>query len=182
MGPAPPGALPLNYLIPIAVAVGIIILRNSRARRLRIETLWVLPVVYVLLLATSLGAAPPPLTPVGVGLLVLGAAVGAALGWQRGRFTEIRIHPETHDLSSRQSAIGIVFILAIFGVRYFARGLLASNAGTLHLSVAAVLDALFVLAIAMLSVQRLELWLRASRMLAGARTAKESGAQPPLVS
>src|SRR5579871_1621494 len=182
MGSAPPGALPLNYLIPIAVAVGIIVLRNSRARRLRIETLWVLPVVYVALLATSLGAAPPPVTPVSIALLVLGAAIGAALGWQRGRFTEIHIHPETHELSSRQSALGILFILAIFAVRYGARGFLADHAQSLHLPVAAALDALFVLVIAMLSVQRLELWLRASRMLAEARAAKETGAQPPLVS
>jgi hypothetical protein len=171
-----------NALIPIVIVVGVLILRNSRPRRLRIETLWVLPVIYVGLLASSLAAAPPPVTPVSISLLVLGFVIGAALGWQRARFTEIHIHPETHDISSRQSAVGLLFVLAIFAVRYFARDFLAANARSLHLPVVAALDALFVLAIAMLATQRLELWLRASKMLAEAKAAKTSGTQPPLVS
>ena len=178
----PSGGGSLNALIPIGIAVLIIVLRNSRPRRLRIETLWVMPVIYVALVASSLAAAPPPVTPVSIALLTLGFAVGAALGWQRGRFTEIHIHPATHDISSRQGAIGLVFILAIFAVRYFARDFLTANAGALHIPVIAALDAFFVLAIAMLSVQRLELWLRASRMLTEAKAAKAAGTQPPLVS
>jgi hypothetical protein len=85
-------------------------------------------------------------------------------------------------LSSRQSPIGLVFIFAIFAVRYGARDLLASNAGLLHIPAAAALDAFFALAIAMLSVQRLELWTRASRMLAEAEAAKQGGAPPKIVS
>jgi len=178
----PSGGSSFGALVPIAIVVGVILLRNSRPRRLRIETLWIFPVVYVLLLASSLAAAPPPVTPVSIGLLLLGFVLGAAIGWQRGRFTRIDIHPETHDLTSRQSAIGLVFIFAIFAVRYGARDFLAANAASLHLPVIAALDAFFVLAIAMLSVQRLELWIRASKMLAEAKAAKTSGSQPPLVS
>ena len=173
-----PGSSPLSYLLPIGVALVVILLRNSRPRRLRVESLWILPTVYVLLLASSLAAAPPPVTPASVGLLVLGFALGAALGWQRGRFTKIDIDPQTHEMSSQQSVIGLVFILAIFAVRFGARGLLAANAGALHIPIAAALDAFFALAIAMLSVQRLEVWLRASKMLADARAAK---APPPIV-
>jgi hypothetical protein len=173
---------PWGLILPIGIAVVVLVLRNSRARRLRIETLWIVPVVYVFLLGSALAAAPPPLTPVSVGLLVLGFAVGTAIGWQRGRFTEIHIHPETHDLSSRQSPIGLIFIFAIFAVRYGARDFLATNAGTLHIPVVAALDAFFALAVAMLSVQRLELWMRASRMLAEAKAAKADGLPPTIVS
>jgi len=126
-------------------------------------------VVYIALLASSLAAAPPPITPLSIGILVAAFLIGAAIGWQRGRFTEIRIHPETHDLSAQQSPIGMVFILAIFAVRYGARDFLAANAASLHLPVIAALDAFFVLAVAMIAVQRLELWLRASQMLADAK-------------
>src|SRR5215469_13702055 len=135
----------LRYLIPVGVAVAVIILRNSRPRRLRIETLWVLPAIYVALLASSLAAAPPPLTPVSLGMIGLGLMLGAAVGWQRGRFTQIDIHPETHDLTSRQSPIGLVFIFAILAVRYGARSLLTADAGTLHIPVVAALDAFFAL-------------------------------------
>src|SRR5580704_2338579 len=99
---------PLSTIIPIVIVVAVVLLRNSRARRLRIETLWVFPVIYIGLLASSLAAAPPPITPLSVGILVAAFLIGAAMGWQRGRFTEIRIHPETHDLSAQQSPIGMV--------------------------------------------------------------------------
>ena len=174
-----PGNSPLSYLIPIGIAAAVILLRNSRPRRLRVESLWILPALYLVMLAGGLAAAPPPLTPVGVGLIVLGFALGAALGWQRGRFTKIDIHRETHELSARQSAIGLVFIFAIVAVRYGARDLLAANAGALHIPLTAALDAFVALAIAMLSVQRLELWLRASKMLADAKAANANGAPPP---
>jgi len=82
-----------SALIPIAILVGVLILRNSRARRLRIETLWIFPVIYIGVLVTYLAAAPPPITPVSISILVVAFLIGAAIGWQRGRFTEIRIHP-----------------------------------------------------------------------------------------
>src|SRR5262249_3318574 len=120
-------ASPLSYLIPIGVAVVVILVRNARPRRLRIEQLWVTPVVYVALVGLALSASPPPLTAASVVLLVAAAALGAALGWQRGRFTEIHIHPETHDLTARQSPIGLAFIFAIFALRYGARYLLVAD-------------------------------------------------------
>jgi hypothetical protein len=129
------------------------------------------------LLATTLAAAPPPVTPLSVGLLVAAFALGAALGWQRGRFMQIHIHPETHDLTSRASPIGLVFIFGVLVLRYAARDLLAGDAAALHLPIVAIGDAFIVLAVAMLSVQRLEAWMRASRMLAEARSA--SGPPPP---
>ena len=172
----------LNYLVPIAIAMGVILLRNSRPRRLRVETLWVFPLVYILMLASALAAAPPPLTVESLGLIVLAALIGGAIGWQRGRFTTLDLHPETHDLTARQSAIGLVFIFAIFAVRYGARGFLARNANILPIPTAAILDAFFVLAVAMLSVQRLEIWLRASKMLAEVQAAKAGTAPPTIVS
>ncbi len=161
----------------MAVVVAVVLLRNSRPRRLRIETLWVLPTVYVALLALALYEAPPPVTPVAIGLLALGIVVGAAIGWQRGRLMQIHIHPETHDMTSRASPIGLVFILGVLMLRYAARDLLAGNAASLHVPIVAIGDAFITLAVAMLSVQRLEVWMRASRMLAEAKSA--TGPPPP---
>jgi hypothetical protein len=178
MGPGlPTGASWLGYLVPMAAVVAVVVLRNSRPRRLRIETLWALPAVYVVLLGLALTEAPPPVTPLSIGLLILAAAVGAAIGWQRGRLMQIHIHPETHDMTSRASPIGIVFILGVLVLRYAARDLLAGNAGLLNVPVVAIGDAFIVLAVAMLSAQRIEVWRRASQMLAEARSA--SGPPPP---
>jgi hypothetical protein len=171
MPSAPPGASPLSYLIPLAIVAVVILLRNSRPRRLRIETLWLTPAIYLVLLASALAASPPPLTPTSIGLLVLGFLLGAGLGWQRGRFTNIHIHPETHDLTSRASPIGLVFIFAIVALRYALRGMITEPIA--GVPVIAFADALLVMAIAMLSTQRLEIWLRARRMLAEAKAGVE---------
>jgi len=166
-----------SYLVPLAIAVVIILARNMRPRRLRIEVLWLWPVIYMVLLVGALSAAPPPVTPVSIGLLVLGFVLGVAIGWQRGRFTNIHIHPETHDLTSRASPIGLIFIFAILALRIGLRSVLADNAAVLGVPVVAAGEALLVLAVAMLSTARLELWLRARRMLAEAQAA----AGPPKI-
>ena len=41
-------------LIPIVIAMGLVILRNSRARRLRIEAMWITPVMIVALIGLAL--------------------------------------------------------------------------------------------------------------------------------
>ena len=166
-----------QYLLPIGIAVIVIVLRNSRPRRLQIERLWVLPAIYLVMTISALAAAPPPVTPISIGLLVLGFLVGSALGWQRARFTEIHIHPETHDLSSRSSPIGIIFIFAILLLRVGARDFLATHPDLLDVPVVAIGDALLVMVVATLAAQRLEVWRRASQMLAEARGAV--GPPPP---
>jgi hypothetical protein len=159
-----------RYLIPIAFVVVIVVLRNSRPRPLRIARLWIGPAIYIFLLASSLTAAPPETTPLGIGLLIGGFLIGAGLGWQRARFTKIHIHPETHELSSRASPIGLIFIVGVLALRVFARSLLTgAQAADLHLPIIAAGDALLAMAVALLAAQRLEIWLRASRMLAEAR-------------
>ncbi len=177
MSAVPPGADLARYLVPIGIAAVIIVARNSRPRQLKIERLWMMPAIYLVLMAGALAEAPPPLTPVSIAILAAAFVLGAAIGWQRARFTQIHIHPETHELSSRSSPIGLLFIFAILIVRVAARGLLAGNASLLHLPVVAITDGLLLLAIAMLTTQRLEVWQRASRMLAEAKGA--SGPPPP---
>jgi hypothetical protein len=172
------GASLATYLVPLGIAALVIVLRNSRPRQLKIERLWVLPALYVILAASALAEAPPPPTPLSIAILVGSVAVGAAIGWQRARFTQIHIHPETHELSSRSSPIGILFIFAILVVRFAARDLLAGNARLLHLPLVAITDGFLLLAIAMLTTQRLEVWQRASRMLAEAKGAAP-GPPPP---
>jgi hypothetical protein len=172
------GASLASYLVPLGVVAVIIVLRNSRPRKLKIERLWVTPAIYLILMASALAEAPPPLTPVSIAILVGAFAIGAAIGWQRARFTQIHIHPETHDLTSRSSPIGILFIFAILVVRYAARDLLAGNAKLLHLPIVAITDGFLLLAIGMLTTQRLEVWQRASRMLAEAKGAAP-GPPPP---
>jgi hypothetical protein len=45
-GPAPSG--PWIYLVPL-IAVAMIVLRNARTRRLKVERLWISPALFLLL-------------------------------------------------------------------------------------------------------------------------------------
>ena len=128
-------------------------------------------------MVSSLSAAPPPITFVSIGLLVLGFLIGGGLGWQRARLMQIQIHPETHDMTSRASPIGILFIFGIVLLRYLAPAFLRSYPNLLSVPVVALADALLVMGVTMLSAQRLAIWQRASQMLAEARAS--IGPPPP---
>jgi len=165
-------------LIAIGVAAVILVLRNSRPRQLKIERLWLWPAIYVVLLGFSLADTPLDVTPFNIGLQAAAFAVGGGIGWQRARFIEIRIHPETHELASRASPIGVLFIFAILVLRLALRDWVAQNASSWHIPVVDIGTAFLVLAVGMLVGQRLEVWRRATRMLAEARAAGD-GPPPP---
>ena len=164
-----------SFLITAAVVVGIILLRNSRPRRLRIERLWVRPVLFALILATTLASAPPPLTPLGILMPAAALAIGCAAGWQRGRFMHITVDPATHDLTSRASPVGIIFILVLVAARFWMRGAVAQGASFGGVPAATATDALIAFAAGMMATQTLEMWLRARRLLAEAIAAKTAG-------
>jgi hypothetical protein len=170
-----------SYLVPLIVVAAVVLLRNRRPRKLKVDQLWVYPAILVVALGSALAAAPPPVTVTGIALLVGGFVLGGLLGWQRGRFTRIELDPATHDLTARSSPVGIVLILAVFALRYGLRDLIQLYPALIGVPVLAAGDALIALTIAMMGAQRLEMWLRARRMLEEAK-AGGSGATPPIVS
>ncbi len=119
-------------------------------------------------MALAIGSSPPPLEPTSLALIALATVIGAGLGWQRGRFIHIDVHPETHDLTTRVSPIGLLFIVAIVVGRVGLRAG-ASSVTRLHVPFAAVSDAIVLLLGAMMVAQGTEIWLRAHRVLAEAR-------------
>ncbi|MDQ2859169.1 MAG: DUF1453 family protein [Pseudomonadota bacterium] len=174
-----------GLFIAIGVALVILLLRNRRPRKLRIELLWMRPLIFLALLVTTAVAAPPPLTGLSIALMALALGLGAALGWQRGRFIRIEVDPDTHAVTARASPIGMVFILALMAARFALRGALVENSATFQLSAIAVTDALLVFAVGMMVVQNLEMWLRARRLLGEAQAAKAGqeacNVTPPIV-
>jgi hypothetical protein len=164
----PPNAPAFTYAIPL-VAVALVILRNARARRLRIENLWIMPVVVLVLVGLALTQQGLP-TPLMLGVDIAALVVGAALGWWRARFTHISVDPATHALTSRASPVGMLVILVIFAIRYGVRYYAAQNAGSLGVSALALADALLVTSVGLVCAQRLEIALRATRLLNEARS------------
>lgn len=164
MSPHTPPNLPFwAYLLPLAL-IAVVILRNARARQLRIERMWVAPLVILLISGLSISQQPPS-GPMGIGLDVVALGLGALLGWQRGRFTQISVDPATQVITSQTSPIGMLLILVIFALRGGVRVYAMQNAGALHLPVTDLTDAFLLLAVGLVCTQRLEMALRASRLL-----------------
>jgi membrane protein CcdC involved in cytochrome C biogenesis len=169
-----PGANPhpwISYGIAAVVIVVVLAIRFRRsgvARPLKLGQLLITPIVYGML-ATALFVSAPPTGP-GWPLCAAALAVGAAAGWQRGRMIRIEVDPETHTLSATQSPFAILFILVLILVRSGLRAALQSGEGGV-LDAATLTDMLIAFALGLLAVQRLEMYVRARRLLAAAREA-----------
>ena len=158
-----------SLIIAMIIALTIILLRNRQARRLRVELLWIRPVIFTLIMGAGLVATPPALTPLAVVIMLGGLALGCALGWQRGRLMHIEVDPETHMLRSQASPLGLIFIVVLLVARFGLRTMTAQYAQEWHLPLIAVGDAFLLFVVGLLAVQALEMWLRAQRLLTEAR-------------
>lgn len=153
----------------VIVVVMALRLRNmKRTRPLRIETLWIVPALYGALAVTMFSHYPP--TRAGWLFSAVALLIGGALGWQRGKMMRITVDPVTHRLNQQTSPAAMLFIVVLIGVRIAARDLLAgSGAYSLHLGTMLITDVLIALALGLFATTRLEMYLRAKRMLAAAR-------------
>jgi hypothetical protein len=162
-----------SYLIPLVV-IGIVLVFRFRsmgkARRLRLERLWIVPAVYLALTLTMFAQ----MTPHGLGWLwaALSLAAGAALGWQRGRAMHIAIDPETHALNQTSSPLALLLIVGLIAVRMGLRTAADVEGAAWHLDAVLITDCLVAFALGLLSVQRLEMFLRGSRLLEQAKAGR----------
>ncbi|MEO8113704.1 MAG: DUF1453 domain-containing protein [Phenylobacterium sp.] len=167
-----------SYLIPL-VFIGLALLRNARVRNLKIERLWIAPVLILTATGMALWAAQTVPGPRMVAVDVAALILGAALGWWRARFTKITVDPATHNLTSQASPLGMLLILAIFAIRFGVRAFATANAGVLHVSVTEIADTFLLLAVGLVCAQRLEIALRATRLLNEARAGGPTSSDQP---
>lgn len=158
----------LTAALPFVIIAAVIAFRlrtMSRERPLKLGTLWIAPVVYLLLMAWILFALPP--TELGWGLLALGLVVGGVLGWHRGKLIRIDRNPETGELRQKASPLAMILLLALIVLKLGARAIFGETAAGHPASGAMLLtDGFIGFALGLLSATRLELYLRAQRLLA----------------
>lgn len=156
----------LQIVIPLAIFAVIMAIRAPRlmrSRPLNAQQLWVVPALFLVVAGLVFVQHPP--TPLGWGLAVIGLLVGGALGWQRGKMMRIEHDPATGQLMQKGSIWAIAFIAVIFALK-----LVSQNEGdALHFDVNLLIDPLAALSLGMFSVQRLEMYLRATKLMQAAR-------------
>jgi membrane protein CcdC involved in cytochrome C biogenesis len=156
-----------SYAVTIAIVVVVLGLRLRRAgtmRPLKLGSLWVVPAVY-LAVAALMFVQLPPTGWVAIASIV-GLAIGAAVGWQRGKMMHISVDPETHALNQKASPAAMIFLVVLIAVRMAARGVIGEGGG---ISPAMLTDPLIAFALGMFTLQRVEMYLRAKRLLEEAR-------------
>ena len=92
----------VSYAITIGIIVVIMALRMrgmSKMRPLKLGSLWIVPAVY-LVVAALMFIQLPPTGWVAIASAI-GLAIGAAVGWQRGKMMHIHVDPETYALTRR---------------------------------------------------------------------------------
>lgn len=159
-----------QYAIPGMIILTVLFFRLrsvGKARRLRLERLWILPTLYAAAVGFVFWNAPPH----GMTWLwcVVALGVGAGLGWWRGRLMRVAVDPETHELSQTVSPAALLFIVALIVIRSASRAMAIEMAGPGHAGLMAATDILMAFALGFVAFQRVEIFIRARRMLAEAR-------------
>ena len=157
----------ISYAVTIAIIAVVMALRLRRMgqmRPLKLGNLFIVPILY-LVVAAIMFVQLPPTGWVAIAC-ALALAIGAAVGWQRGKMMHIHVDPETHALNQKASPAAMFFLIGLIVVRMAARGMLGQNSGV---SPAMLTDPLIAFALGMFTVQRIEMYLRAKRLLEEAR-------------
>lgn len=170
-----PGAHPnplITYGITAVVLAVVLALRMrgmSRERPLRVDRLWIVPAIYAVVVGSVLVQFPP--SPIGWVLCAVSAAVGAALGWQRGRMMRLTVDSTTQTVNQRASPAALILIVVLIVIRLGARELADSGSlGSFHITTLLITDLLVTMALGLLTAQRVEMYLRARRLLAAGGT------------
>lgn len=156
----------ISYVITaivVALVLGLRIRGMRRARRLKLETLWIVPALYALVAITILCQFPPH----GAQMLWLALALvaGGAIGWRRGALMRITIDPETHALNQQASPAALLFIVLLIAARQGLR----YEASSLGFDVGMLTDLLVLFTFGLFSATRAEMYLRARRLLVTVR-------------
>ncbi len=176
---------PLTYLIGAGVAVAVLAFRWSRkgvARPLNVATLWIVPAIMILAACGSIAAvvavARVPMGIAEVGLVAACLAAGSMLGWWRGRFTEIAVDPASRRVTTATSAMSIAVIGGLIVVRMILKMVLF-NAAAPRSPHGALLNVYFLMfGVGVLAAARVEMWLRARRLVAATPAMAPDAPQP----
>ncbi len=152
----------VSYIITAVIVCAVLFFRLRSMRRIRplkLEQLWIVPALYLLVTATVFYQSLPQ----GIQWLYAALALlaGGLIGWRRGAMMRINIDPETHALNQQASPAAMLFIFVIIIIRQGLR----MEASEMGLNAAFLTDLAVVFVLGMFSMTRLEMFLRAKRML-----------------
>lgn len=158
----------VGAIVIIGLVLALRLRRMGQSRRMRLEMMWIFPLILAALTALTMWSLPPSAKD--IPWLIGAAVIGGGIGWCRGKMMNITVDPDTHALNQQASPAALIFIVVILGIRYALRSVLNSEASALGISAALITDGFLVFAVAMFTLTRIEMAIRAVRLLREAKT------------
>jgi len=161
----------LKTILPVVAIVIMLALRfrsMSKVRPLNPNTLWIVPLILAALAGAMLFLNPLPMTGLSIGAAAL--VVGGLIGWQRGKLIHILRDPSTGQLTQRASPAAMILLVAIIGLRYVLRNYFDASPGVdgkMSEQALVITDALLLFAVGLVGMTRIEMMIRARRLLSG---------------
>ena len=153
-------------LVGVGIALLAMMLRHRKPLPLRLQWMWVMPVLMTALIVTGLIYIPhDPFGPVAYVSLVAALGLGLYAGWWRGKTIRVERDAQTGQLMAQASPFGLLLIVALLAVRFGLRELLEGHAEAWHLNLGAITDGFLLFAMGLIIGQRVELFIRARKLL-----------------
>lgn len=166
-----PDGLVMTVVGPLLTLALILVLRLRRPGLeipLTPRFLWLAPSLYLAAVTFMLVRHPP--TPFGWLLVFVGLLIGGAGGWARGRLFALRLDPASGTVLRRRSRWAISLLIGIVSLRFVANLWVGPVTDSTPSGAATLLvtDLLLGLVFGLLVTTRIEIALRARRLLAEA--------------
>ncbi|WP_205478724.1 CcdC protein domain-containing protein [Sphingomonas arenae] len=156
----------IGPLLTLALVLAIRVRRPQSERPLSKRFLWLAPTLYLAAVTAMLVRHPPTL--VGWFMVLGGVLTGAVIGWVRGRMFALRVDPESGLVLRRRSRAAVVLLVGVVSLRFIANlwvgpgtGVDPETSPTLI-----VTDFMMGCVFGLLAVTRIEIAIRARRLLA----------------
>ena len=161
----------MQYVISGMIIVIVLALRfrsMRKTRPLNPDRLWIVPLLLAIMAAATIVLHPPGAP--GLALGAMGLVVGGLIGWQRGRLIRIDRDPATGALSQTVSPAAMLLLVGIIAIRFVARAYFAGNPaaanGGMDEHTLMITDVALLFAVGLIGMTRIEMMLRARRILA----------------
>ena len=164
----------LYSYLPLALVLLIVLRRAGRSRTVRIQRMWITPVLSLAAVASVMMREPVPGLAASA-ILVLATAAGIGSGYFRALHTELSIDPETGGISSKATTIGTYLIVGFLALRialdYAINGSFTPgpprfvNPSIRGVDLFRLADAALLFSTSMTIAQRAEIWRRAQKLI-----------------
>jgi hypothetical protein len=164
----------LPLIIPVLI-FALIMRRGMKAQKVRLNAMWIRPAIILVLTVGTLVASPIP-GLIAIAAFVAAAAIGAVIGYLRGRHLEFSIDTATGIITSKATQLGTILIGAVFalrfGLRYMFPRLAANPGGHLNRDAIAWSNGSLIFLSGMILAQVITVFIRTRPLLAQHAAAK----------